>query len=86
MATAMSPRAPIGWWSSPLALLALAAVDLIQLGDDGITWGHGNVVGLCLLLVLLGRIEQREGLENFPIPEVLRVDPHLIHWASARKD
>jgi len=58
----------------PLGLLALAAVDLIRLRDAGITWGGGIVVGLCLLLALLGRIEQREGLEQFRVPEVLRVD------------
>lgn len=58
----------------PLALLALAALDLIRLRDAGITRGGGIVVGLCLLLALLGRIEQREGLENFRVPEVLRVD------------
>jgi hypothetical protein len=58
----------------PLVLLSLAALDLIQLRDDGITWARGTVVGLCLLLVLLGRIEQREGLEKFRVPEVLRVD------------
>jgi hypothetical protein len=58
----------------PLALLALAVLDLIRLRDDGITWGRGAIVGLCLLLALLGRVEQRQGLENFRIPEVLRVD------------
>jgi hypothetical protein len=58
----------------PLALLALAALDLVRLRDAGINWGGGIVVGLCLLLALLGRIEQREGLENFRVPEVLRVD------------
>jgi len=58
----------------PLALLAIAALDLIRLRDAGITWGGGIVVGLCLLLSLLGRIEQRDGLENFRVPEVLRVD------------
>jgi hypothetical protein len=58
----------------PLALLALAALDLIRLRDAGITWGGGIVVGLCLVLALLGRIEQREGLENVRVPDVLRVD------------
>jgi hypothetical protein len=58
----------------PLGLLALAAVDLIRLRDAGITWGGGIVVGLCLVLALLGRIDEREGLENFRLPEVLRVD------------
>jgi len=33
----------------PLALLALAAVDVIQLRDDGVSWGRGIVVGLGLL-------------------------------------
>ena len=58
----------------PFALLALALLDLIRLRDGGIAWGRGIVVGLCLLLSVLGRIEQREGLENFRVPEVLRVD------------
>ena len=58
----------------PLALLALALLDLIRLRDAGVTWGGGIVAGLCLLLVVLGRIEQREGLENARVPDVLRVD------------
>jgi hypothetical protein len=58
----------------PIALLALAALDLIRLRDAGITWGGGIVVGLCVLLALLGRTEQREGLESLRVPEVLRVD------------
>jgi hypothetical protein len=58
----------------PLALLALAALDLIRLRDAGITWGGGIVVGLSLVLALLGRIEQREGLESLRVPELLRVD------------
>lgn len=39
-----------------------------------ISAGGGIVVGLCLLLAL-GRIERREGLENFRVPGLLRVDP-----------
>jgi hypothetical protein len=58
----------------PLALLALAALDLIRLRAGGISWGGGVVVGLCLLLALSGRLEQLEGLQNFRIPEILRVD------------
>jgi hypothetical protein len=58
----------------PLALLALATVDLIDQRAEAATWGRGAIVGLCLLLALLGRIEQREGLENARIPGALRVD------------
>jgi hypothetical protein len=58
----------------PLGLLALAALDLIRLRADGMSWGRGAIVGLCLLLTALGRAEQREGLENFRVPEILRVD------------
>jgi len=57
----------------PVALLALAAIDLIA-QRDSITWGGGAVIGLCLLLALLGRIEQREGLESVRVPDMLRVD------------
>lgn len=58
----------------PLGLLALAALDIIRLRDAGITWGSVSVVGLCLLLALLGRVEQRDGLESLRVPEILRVD------------
>ena len=58
----------------PLALLSLAALDLIRLRAVGITWGGGAVVVLCLLLAMLGRVEQRGGLETFRMPEILRVD------------
>jgi hypothetical protein len=58
----------------PIGLLALAALDLIRLRHDGITWGRGIIVALCLLLALLGRVEQREGFEKFRLPEVLRID------------
>jgi hypothetical protein len=58
----------------PLALLALAALDLIGSRSTGITWGGGVVVGLCILLALLGRIEAQGGLENMQMPEILRVD------------
>lgn len=58
----------------PLALLALATVDLINQRAEAATWGRGAVVSVCLLLALLGRIEQREGLESFRIPGALRVD------------
>ena len=58
----------------PLALLALAAIDLVDQRNDVVTWGRGALVGLCLLLALFGRIEQRRGLEGLRIPEALRLD------------
>jgi hypothetical protein len=58
----------------PLALLALAAVDPVRRYARWNTWGLAIVVGLCLLLIWLGRVEQREGLENARVPEILRVD------------
>jgi hypothetical protein len=58
----------------PLAMLGLAALDLIRLREGGITWGGGVVVVLCLVLAQLGRVDQREGLGSLRIPEILRVD------------
>jgi hypothetical protein len=58
----------------PLALLALAMVDLARLRDEGLTWGRGTIVGLCLVLLLLGWVERRDGLEQLRVPEVLRID------------
>jgi hypothetical protein len=58
----------------PVALLGLAAVDLINQREAALDRGGGAVVGLCLLLVVLGRIEQRGGLERFRIPNALRLD------------
>jgi hypothetical protein len=58
----------------PLALLALATVDLARLRDEGLTWGRGTIVGLCVVLLLLGWVEKRDGLERLRLPEVLRID------------
>jgi hypothetical protein len=58
----------------PLALLALAAVDLINQRGNALTWGRGALVGLCVLLAILGRIEQQGGLESPRIPDALRLD------------
>src|SRR5207244_5016650 len=41
----------------PLALLALAALDVIRGRDYGINWGRGIVVALCALLTV--RSEER---------------------------
>ena len=58
----------------PLALLALATLDLIRLRVEGLTWGRGTIVGLGLVLLLLGWVEKRDGLEELRLPEVLRID------------
>jgi hypothetical protein len=56
----------------PLALLALATVELVVRGDFNRGWGA--VAGLCLLLAILGQIEQRRGLDGLRVPEALRLD------------
>jgi hypothetical protein len=58
----------------PLALLALATIDLIADRHEGLNVGGGAVIGICVVLTVLGRIEQRAGLEKFPIPEIVRID------------
>jgi hypothetical protein len=59
----------------PLALLALTALELIQRRSEGMTWGGGILVGLCLLLALLGWMEPRGRLESIRVPEELwRID------------
>jgi hypothetical protein len=58
----------------PLAVLALTAIDLVQGRGQGMTWGGGILVGLCLFLALLGWRERAGGLEDFHVPEILRVD------------
>jgi hypothetical protein len=57
----------------PAALLALAAVDLFA-QREAIRWSGGAVVGLCVLLAILGRVEYRQGLEKTRIPNGLRLD------------
>ena len=58
----------------PLGLLALASVDLLNQREEAATWGRVGLVSVCLLLALLGRIEQRGGLETVRIPNALRLD------------
>lgn len=55
----------------PLALLALTALDLVYTRGQGLGWGGGLAVGLCLLLLLLGEGGRRGSLR---VPEVLRID------------
>jgi hypothetical protein len=58
----------------PLALLALVALWLVKERTYDVNWGGRIVIALLLLLALLGRLEQRGGLENFRVPELLRID------------
>jgi hypothetical protein len=58
----------------PFVLLALVALWLIEKRTYDVNWGGRIVVAVLLLLALLGRLEQRGGLENFRVPELLRVD------------
>lgn len=58
----------------PVALLALLGLDLIFIRDY-VQWEGWLSLGLCLLLVALGGIAQRSGLEHFRIPEeIWRID------------
>jgi hypothetical protein len=60
----------------PVALLALTALDLGEKQDTYfIGWEGWLSLALCLLLVVLGWIGRRGGLDNFRIPEeIWRVD------------
>jgi hypothetical protein len=58
----------------PLALLALVTLDLVHERDQGMTWGGGILVGLCLFLAALGWKERTGGLEGFRVPEIWRID------------
>jgi hypothetical protein len=59
---------------TPLLILPMPILELIQDRAVGIVWGGVILIGLCLLLAVLGWFEQRGGLENFRFPELFRVD------------
>ena len=56
----------------PTVIAALAGLDLARF--ETITWGGGIVLALCGLLALCALVEQRRGLGELRIPEILRVD------------
>lgn len=59
----------------PLALLAVTALDLIDIRTEGISWQGWASVVLCAILVAFGWIERNGGLERLRVPdEVWRVD------------
>lgn len=58
----------------PLAIFTLASLELIRFRGE-VVWGAVILVGLCLLLALLGWIEEHGGLEGLRVPEeIWRVD------------
>jgi hypothetical protein len=59
---------------APLALLGLVVVAIVRERSQGLTWGGGMMIGLCLFLLLLGWSEDKQRLERLRIPELLRVD------------
>ena len=70
-----SPFPPEQLLVLPLALLALSALELIRHRSEGMTWGGGILVGLCLFLALLGWKEMNGSLDSVRIPEeIWRVD------------
>jgi hypothetical protein len=57
----------------PLLILPLPVLELF-IDTTVVVWGGVILIGLCLLLAILGRIEQRSGMERLRLPEILRVD------------
>ena len=51
----------------------MVALELIRYRGH-ITWGGGALVGLGVFLASIGIVENRFGLANFRVPEILRVD------------
>ena len=58
----------------PLAVLALTTLALVHERGNGMTWGGGILVGLCIVLTLFGWVERRGSFDRLRVPEVLRVD------------
>jgi hypothetical protein len=56
----------------PAVIAALAGLDLARF--ETITWGGGIVLGLCALLAMCAFVEERGGLGELRIPEILRID------------
>ncbi|TMM05912.1 MAG: hypothetical protein E6G02_06380 [Actinobacteria bacterium] len=59
--------------AAPIGLVAVVALELIRYRGH-ITWGGGALVGLGVFLASIGIVENRFGLANFRVPEILRVD------------
>jgi hypothetical protein len=57
-----------------VALVALGVLDAVPLPTVQLTWNGGVLLGLGVPLTLLALIEERGGLRNVRVPEILRVD------------
>ncbi len=64
-----------GQWLAAQAglVLGLTALQVTTRHDRGVSWGGLLVVGLCLLLVVFGRIEERDGFGNAGFGGIWRV-------------
>jgi hypothetical protein len=49
---------------APVVLLTLASLELIRFRKSDVVWGGIILVGLCLLLVVYGWIEENSGRES----------------------
>jgi hypothetical protein len=56
------------------ALVVLAVLDAVSLPTAQRSWNGGVLIGLTLPLVLFALIEERGGLRDLHVPEILRVD------------
>jgi hypothetical protein len=57
-----------------LGLVALAVLDAVPLPTIQLNWNGGLLLAITLPLLLLAVIEERGGLRNLQVPEILRVD------------
>jgi hypothetical protein len=57
-----------------LALVVLAVLDAVPLPTVQLNWNSGVLFGLTVPLMLFAFIEERGGLRNLQVPEILRVD------------
>lgn len=59
----------------PVSLLALVVLEIGRSHWTGMTWGSTILIALCVLLALLGWVEESGGrLERLRMPQLLRVD------------
>jgi hypothetical protein len=59
---------------SDQGILTLPSLELIRFRDGRVIWGAVILVGLCVLLAVLGWVEENRGLESLQVPEIWRID------------